>query len=51
MTIKDRLGLRPLHTAKLAACDGQPMVDAWKSLLAEVRWRTLKDFLEGLGCT
>jgi hypothetical protein len=29
-------------------CKGQPMVVDWKSSLAEVRWRTLEDFLESL---
>lgn len=41
-------GCRSRDGAACGDCEGQPMVVTWKASLAEVRWRTLEDFLESL---
>jgi hypothetical protein len=45
----DPYGCRNPDGSACGECESSPMVEVWKSSLAEVRWRVLKDFLDGVG--
>jgi hypothetical protein len=45
----DPSGCRNPDGSACGECEGYPLVEVWKSSLAEVRWRVLGDFLDSAG--